>query len=399
MHPLYLLTAAIVVLLMVPTAGACLYLLILTCLSGRPATLRTPARTPFFDVIVPAHNEAVGIAHTVTSLRRLDWPAERFRVIVIADNCTDDTARVARDAGATVLERHDADNRGKGYALAHVFSWSRAEQKADAVVVVDADSKASANLLQAFAARIDSGSQALQAHYGVLNPDVSWRTRLMAIALGAIHRLRSRGRERLRLSCGIRGNGWCVTHSLLDAIPYQAYSLTEDVEFGVDLGLAGHRVAYCDEAYVDGEMVSTESAARSQRQRWEGGRFKLIRSKVPLLLRRAVTGGSGVCLDLALDLLILPLSYIVLGAGVLLVATIALSAANPSTLSRALLGGSVFNCVALAAYVCRGWALSGVGSKGLWDLFRVPGFIFWKLVLLISGPKTSAWIRTKREGS
>lgn len=399
MNPLYLLIVAIIVLLMVPTAGACLYLMVLTVLSGRPAAPRAPIRKPFFDVVVPAHNEAGGIAHTVASLRRLDWPADRFRVIVIADNCSDDTARVAREAGATVLERHDPDNRGKGYALAHVFSWSRAKQLAEAVVVVDADSKASTNLLQAFAAGMDSGSQALQAHYGVLNPDVSWRTRLMAIALGAIHRLRSRGRERLRLSCGIRGNGWCVTHALLGAIPYQAYSLTEDVEFGVDLGLAGHRVAYCDEAYVDGEMVSTESAARSQRQRWEGGRFKLIRSKVPILLRRAVTGGSGVCLDLALDLLVLPLSYIVLGAGALLAATVALSAASPSTLSLTLLGVSVFNCLALAAYVCRGWALSGIGLKGLWDLFRVPGFIFWKLVLLISGPKTSAWIRTKRERS
>jgi cellulose synthase/poly-beta-1,6-N-acetylglucosamine synthase-like glycosyltransferase len=304
---------------------------------------------------------------------------------------------VAREAGAIVIERHDSHQRGKGYALAHVFRWSRADAMADAVVVVDADSEASGNLLQSFAARIELGSHAMQAHYGVLNASASWRTRLMAIALGSIHRLRSRARERLGLSCGIRGNGWCVTHALLDAIPYRAYSLTEDVEFGTDLGLAGYRVVYCDESDVNGEMVSTESASRSQRQRWEGGRLRLIRSKVPDLLRHAVTARSRVCLDLALDLLILPLSYIVLSAAALLGVAIALSLLSRSAFNLTLLGLGIVDCVALAAYVCRGWALSGVGMKGFWDLLRVPGFILWKLLLLVSGPKTTTWIRTRRE--
>jgi 1,2-diacylglycerol 3-beta-glucosyltransferase len=380
------------------TTGACLYLLVLTCLSGRGGIPSFPARTPFFDVIVPAHNEAAGIQRTVANLRQLDWPDGRFRVVVVADNCTDDTARMAGEAGALVLERHDLANRGKGYALAHAFSWSRADAKADAVVVVDADSAASANLLQSFAARLELGSHALQAHYGVLNASASWRTRLMAIALGSIHKLRSRARERLGLSCGIRGNGWCVTHALLDEIPYEAYSLTEDVEFGIDLGLAGYRVAYCDDAQVDGEMVSTESAARSQRQRWESGRLRLIRTKVPALLRYAVSGPSRVCLDLALDLLILPLSYIVLSAVALLAVALTLSIMSPTTLNLTLLAVSSADCAALAAYVCRGWALSGVGREGFWDLLRVPGFIFWKLLLLVSGPKTTTWIRTKREG-
>jgi len=237
----------------------------------------------------------------------------------------------------------------------------------------------------------------MQAHYGVLNPGASWRTRLMAIALGSIHRLRSRARERLGLSCGIRGNGWCVTHALLDAIPYQAYSLTEDVEFGIELGLAGHAVAYCDEAHVNGEMVSTESAARSQRQRWENGRLRLIYDKVPTLLRHAVLRRSLVCFDLALDLLILPLSYIALSVAALLAVTLALSLSSPSASHLSLLGIAVLDGAALAAYVGRGWALSGVGTEGFWDLLRVPGFILWKLLLLVSGPKTTTWIRTRRE--
>jgi glycosyltransferase involved in cell wall biosynthesis len=382
---------------MVPTAAACLYLFALTCLSARLAVPAAAARGIFFDVIVPAHNECEGIRQTVLNLRQLNWPAEHFRIVVVADNCTDDTASVAREAGAIVVERKDPGNRGKGYALDFIFRWSRAANLARAVVVVDADSRASANLLQAFAARIENGSHAVQAHYGVLNTSASWRTRLMAIALGAIHKVRSRARERLRLSCGIRGNGWCVTHALLAQIPYKAYSLVEDVEFGVDLGLAGHRVAYCDEAHVNGEMVTTERAARSQRQRWEGGRFHLIRSRVPTLLRSAVSVPSLMCLDLAVDLLILPLSYIALSAAGVLIFALGLLSISRSPLYLCVLTLALFNCIALAAYVGRGWAVSGVGIRGVWDFLRVPGFIFWKVVLMVFGPKTSAWIRTRRE--
>ena len=187
----------VVALWLVPTTASCLYLFVLTLASARGATPDRATRSPFFDVIVPAHNEAAGIQQTVASLLKLDWPVDRFRIVVIADNCTDETARLAREAGALVLERHHAVERGKGYALAHAFNWSRADGKAEAVVVVDADSAASANLLQSFAARLEQGSHAVQAHYGVLNADAAWRTRLMAIALGSIHKLRSRARERL----------------------------------------------------------------------------------------------------------------------------------------------------------------------------------------------------------
>jgi cellulose synthase/poly-beta-1,6-N-acetylglucosamine synthase-like glycosyltransferase len=380
-------------LVALPATAACLYLLVLTCLSARPASPPVSSQKVFFDIIVPAHDEAAGIGNTISSLKRLHWPADRYRIVVVADNCTDATAAISRDAGATVLERQDSSLRGKGYALAHAFSWSRSAALAQAVAVVDADSVVSGNLLESFAARIEGGARALQAHYGVSNANDSWRTRLMAIALGAIHRVRSRARERLGLSCGIRGNGWCVTHALLEKTPYQSFSLTEDIEFGIDLGLSGDRVVYCDESEVRGEMVTGEQAARSQRQRWEGGRLALIRNKVPLLLRAAVSRRSLVCLDLALDLLVLPLSYVVLNV----VAILAIGAANPDGLRSVLLALGLIDLLALMVYVCRGWALSGVGIAGIWDLMRVPVFLFWKLFIIRFLPKPDTWIRTKRE--
>ncbi len=378
-----------------PAIAACVYLLALTLLSAALAPLPPSARKLRFDVIVPAHNEEAVIAEVIGSLKRINWPATQFRVVVVADNCTDATPEIAAAAGAHVMQRKDLENRGKGYALDFAFKASRAREWADAVVVVDADAQVSDNILEAFARRIELGERAVQAHYGVSNTDASWRTRLLSIAKAAFHIVRSRGRERLKLSCGIRGNGWCVTHALLDQVPYRAFSLTEDLEYGIALGLAGFRVAYADEAHSDAEMVSGEKASRKQRQRWEQGRFQLMRSKTLPLLRQAFARRSRVCLDLALDLLVLPLSYVALNAAAFLVLAV-LAAGQLSTAWEWLAAGC---CLVLIMHILRGWQLSGAGLRGLLDLGRAPFFLVWKLMVMLGGGESKEWVRTKRERS
>lgn len=392
-----MIAAAVLALSLVALAGvpAAAYLLLATLLSARERPPQRSSRTVKFDVFVPAHNELTVIERVVRSLQRLDWPADRFRVIVIADNCTDATATLARNAGALVFERHDPTLRGKGYALAYAFELSAAQAWADAVVVIDADAEASTNLLESFAARIERGAPAVQAHYGVLNPMVSWRTRLMTIATAAFHIVRSRARERLGLSCGIRGNGWCVTHRLLERVPYRAFSLAEDLEYGIEIGLAGGRVHYADEAHSNADMVSSEQIANKQRQRWEQGRFLLIREKTPLLLRAALARRSAVCLDLALDLLVLPLSYVALGILALIVLAAALSWWAPVLLPWLFVG--IGGLGAIALYVLRGWQLSGIGARGLVDLARAPLFLAWKVLLMLKRRTSDEWIRTERE--
>ena len=383
-------------LLGVPAVLACAYLTLVLIFSGRLPTPGRSSRQLRFDVIVPAHNEAVGIARTVASLRKLDWPPEQFRVVVIAHNCTDATASRAADAGARVLERHGSDHRGKGFALRFAFEHSRDAHWADAVVVIDADSEASANLLEACAARIEGGAVAIQADYGVRNPHAAWRTRLMTVAMGAFHIARSRARERLHLSCGIRGNGWCVTHKLLQQVPYGAFSLTEDIEYGIDLGMAGFRVQYAAEAEVKGEMVSNARSAQSQRLRWEQGRFELIAQRTLPLLRAALRGRSRVCLDLALDLMMLPLSSVafnIVAFAIVGACDSLLAGGEPTALWVAAGCDSL-----LVLYVLRGWQLSGVGARGLLDLLWAPVYVVWKAVLLLRSRSSGAWIRTEREG-
>ena len=386
------LALTLVALAAVPPAG---YLLLATLLSARARTPAPSSRRVKFDVLVPAHNEESVIVRVVQSLKRLDWPQDRFRIIVIADNCTDATAALARGTGALVFERHDPAQRGKGYALAYAFERSAAEAWADAVVVIDADAEASPNLLEAFAARIEHGAAAVQAHYGVLNPMASWRTRLMTIATAAFHIVRSRARERLGLSCGIRGNGWCVTHRLLQRVPYRAFSLAEDLEYGIEIGMGGARVHYADEAHSNADMVSGEQIANKQRQRWERGRFQLIREKTVPLLRAARARRSAVCLDLALDLLVLPLSYVALTITALLM--LAALASLWHSVFVPWLGIGIGSAAAVALYVLRGWYLSGIGARGLIDLARAPLFLVWKIVLMQKRKTSDEWIRTERE--
>jgi GT2 family glycosyltransferase len=383
-------------LLGLPLLLAALYLFVFTLLSAR---LRVPASSePLrrFRFVVPAHNESAGIAATVASLRDVDYPRELFEVVVVADNCQDDTAEQARAAGATVLERNDTEKRGKGYALDHAFSATPAG--VDAVVVIDADTLVSRNILRAFAARRELGAQAIQADYAVRNPDAAWRTRLVAIAFGAFHIVRSRARERLRLSCGLRGNGMCFATELLQKVPHRAYSVVEDVEYGLRLGEAGHRVHYTDEAHVYGEMVTTSAAANTQRRRWEEGRKLLVRQNAGRLLRAGLRGDR-VLLDLAIDLLVPPLSSIALTMllGSLAGAALMLGLGAPAV-SLAAYGAGLS---AVVLYVLRGWMVSGTGLRGLLDLGLAPVYVAWKVALRFKKPPraTSEWVRTKREAN
>jgi cellulose synthase/poly-beta-1,6-N-acetylglucosamine synthase-like glycosyltransferase len=349
-------------------------------------------------MVVPAHNESAVIGRTVRSLIAVDWPAELRRVVVVADNCSDNTAALARNDGAEVLERFSDTERGKGFALAHAYKTIIAEDWADAVVVIDADTEVTPNLLQAFASRIETGTQAMQAYSGVLNPQVNWRTRLVTIAMTLMHRVRCRGRQRLRVSCGVRGNGMCFVLPLLKSVPHRAFSIVEDLEYSVQLGDAGVAVECVDEAEVLAEMVTSGKAAESQRQRWEGGRMAYLREQGLPLLKRAIAARDPVRFELALDVFTPPLASLALASAGLLVLAAILMALDFAT-SFALVPPSL--CVLfLVVHVLRGVALSGLGWRGWAELARAPFFVLWKLSLKLRRKRGGqGWVRTQREGT
>ncbi len=373
------------------------YLGILTAASKRHRPTTGTDRSVRFAFVIPAHNEAFGITETISSLRSVDYPRHSFRVVVIADNCADDTAAVARSAGAQVIERTDDARRSKGFALSDVLPLVLADRWVDAVVVVDADSVVTPNVLALCAGRIASGEEALQVRYGIRNPDDSWRTQLLAVAFACFHDVRSAGRETLGLSCGLRGNGMVFTRRALEVAPHRAASLVEDLEHGMDLADAGIRVAYVEGASVLAEMPTTDEGSRSQRDRWERGRAALRRRAVAML-------GSGVryrdaCrVDLATDVLVPPLGTVAaltLGSGVVAVGTSLLRRRIDASVLPAAVAA-----VGLGSHVAAGWRASGTGWRGLSALARVPGYLLWKVHGRSSAPDVGAsaspWVRTLR---
>ncbi len=183
--------------------------------------------------------------------------------------------------------------------------------------------------------------------------------------------------------------------SLLREVPWSAFSVVEDVEYGLRLGEAGHRVRYAGEASVLGEMTAGERASRSQRRRWESGRARIARAFLPRLARRALA--DRVAADLALDLVVPPLSVLVALTVAGTSVSFALSSFDPAAQAAFLLWS--VSALALVAYGVRGWQLSGTGVRGLAGLaFAVP-YIAWKLTLpLRGGARATSWVRTTREG-
>ena len=373
----------------------CYLLALLGAAAGR--SRRPPATVPGglrFAIVVPAHDEEAGIEETLASLRRLDYPADRYEVIVVADNCRDRTAALARAVGATVYERHDPERPGKGHALAWALERLLAERpEAEAVVVVDADCCVSPNLLAAMEVRLRDGASAVQANYVVANPGASWSSGLRFAAFALINTVRPLGKERLGLSCGLLGTGMGFSRALLDRQPWQAFSITEDRQYHLQLVEAGERVVFVPEASVSSPMPTSLRGAREQQLRWEGGRWRLAGEWMPRLIRSGLRRGDPVRLHAALEPLVPPQSLLLAGIAPLAVLAVGLR-------SRAGLWLAAASLLGQTCYVVGGLLLVRAPAAAFRALALAPVLAIWKLglyarVLLGRGP--TGWVRTDRE--
>jgi cellulose synthase/poly-beta-1,6-N-acetylglucosamine synthase-like glycosyltransferase len=338
-------------------------------------------------VVVPAHNEEQHIARCVKSLFAAERSLIDLDVVVIADNCDDNTAEEARRAGAVVLVRTNAQERGKGYALDYAFHTLGAERW-DAFAVVDADSEVAANFLKELCSAMSAGAAAAQCRYLVRNSGESVRTRLMKVAGAAFNVLRPRGRDRCGLSAGIYGNGFVLSAETLRAVPYTASSLVEDFEYHIALVEAGIKVRFVDNTAVYGDMPASGAGVKTQRTRWEGGRFRLIREKTLPLLGEVFRGKLAL-LEPCLDLLLLPLAFHV--------CLLLLAALTPFWPVRA---AAIFGLCVVAFHLAAAIAVTGGGLQDVFVLFAAPLYIIWKLLLIPRLARSSSakatWARTER---
>lgn len=355
---------------------------------------------PRFAILIPAHDEEAVIEAALASIARVDYPPERFTRIVIADNCTDTTAALARDAGAEVYERSDDVQRAKGFALSWMIEKLLAENAAyDAFVIVDADSRLSPNFLHRMAETLASGAQVAQGQYRVHNGDDGWTAGLRAVAFALFNHLRPLGRSYLGWSAGLKGNGMCFRREVFAEIGWESYSLAEDAEYHLRLIDAGIHVAYVPDAIVSTEMPTSLRQAQSQQARWERGRIDLARACFGPLLRGFMRDRDLARLDVAMEIVLPPLSLVV-GLTLVYFLCATLLAWWPGIIVASVLS------VALGVHIVIGAALARLSRRAYFSLLRAPLFIVWKCWIYLSALSgallrrgAKAWVRTERVAS
>jgi Glycosyltransferase like family 2 len=353
--------------------------------------------TSAFAIIVPAHDEELLIGKTLESLKRLEYPADGFAVHVIADNCSDRTAEIARAAGVTVHERHDSEKRGKGHALAFAFeTLLHGATPYDAFIVLDADTVVDPGFLRALARGLARGGKALQAHNAVLNAAESPTSALRWLALSLMNYIRPLGRNVLGGSSTLTGNGMCLTRGLLVRHPWQAFGITEDYQYYLSLVASGEKILFVPDAGVRSVMPTSARQLATQDIRWESqspDEQSTQRRIAWSLLSHGLRKMSWVRLDALAELLTPPLSLLA-GGSVLLVATAFVLGGSVQVVLAAALAG------AMLVYVGSAFVLLRPPLGVYRAMVYAPAYIVRKLWIYFVARRlrknTAGWVRTSR---
>lgn len=266
-----------------------------------------------FALVVAAHNEEMVIGNMVKSLKKLDYPAEAYDIFVIADNCTDKTAEIAREAGALVYERENDKERGKGYALEWMFAQIfEMEKQYDSISIFDADNIVDEQYLREMNKELNKGYRVVQGYIDSKNPFDSWITCAYSISFWSISRLFQNARYNLGITCQLSGTGFCIDTALLKRIGWKATCLTEDMEFTARLALEGEKVGWAYHAKVYDEKPLTLSQSWKQRTRWMQGHADVCSRFCWKLLKRSVEKRDWSAFDCAIYLMN-PLKIICMG--------------------------------------------------------------------------------------
>jgi len=353
-------------------------------------------------VLIPAHNEQAGIGPTLDRLSPQLGPSDR--VLVVADNCTDDTADIARTKGAQVLVRVDRTRRGKGYALdAGVKQLGSWERPPDVVVVLDADCWFEHDRdLARLGSRALATSRPQQARDELVASERSSPgERLARFAFLVKNSIRPLALRRLGAPCLLTGTGMAIPWRCIEAVDLASGDIVEDMRLGIDLAIAGFPPCHYPSACVLSEPPNADRARVTQRTRWEQGHLRSIASHAPRLVRTCVRRPR--LAVLALELCVPPLSSLVLllvGGAVLLAMLWLIPGLIWQGWSLSVLPlAAILGTLAIASgSLLVAWAVRGRGILSAGDLLAIPWYALGKLPiylhLLRGGERT--WVRTER---
>lgn len=350
---------------------------------------------PRLAVLVPAHNEGRGILPTVADIRAQLQPGDQL--LVIADNCSDDTARVAREAGAEVIERHDLEQRGKGYALACGVRHLERDSP-EVVIVIDADCRLGEGALATLAVCCSANDRPAQAQNLMKAPPDAQRVdyKFAEFAWLIRNHVRPLGLAAMGLPCNVRGTGMALPWQAVCSVDLGSSKLVQDAKLGIDLAKQGHGAVYCPLARIESLFPQSTGGTLAQRQRWELGSLQIIRKEALRLFFAALLRRDLGLLALALDTLVPPVAF--LGGMLLLGLAVSGGAAllGASAAAAALFASAI---ALLAGSILAAWARFGRGALPARDAVHALPFLLQKLQIykpLLMGQKTG-WTRTHRD--
>lgn len=268
----------------------------------REVKILTPKKT--FAVIVAAHNEQAVIGQLIDNLQKLEYPKELYDIFVVADNCSDNTAAIARAGGAIVYERTSSVGKGKGFALEWMFNQLFAmERQYDAIVVFDADNLVHPRFLLEMNNRLLKGDKLIQGYLDAKNPYDTWVSGTFAIAFWVIDHIWHLAKTNIGLSSVLGGTGMCIATDVLKRHGWGATCLTEDMEFTMKSLVEGIKTTWAHDAIVYDEKPLTFRQSWNQRKRWAQGQFDVAQRFIPKMIQAGIAQRDIRILDGCLHLL------------------------------------------------------------------------------------------------
>jgi cellulose synthase/poly-beta-1,6-N-acetylglucosamine synthase-like glycosyltransferase len=348
-----------------------------------------------FAIIIPAHNEEFLIRNICESILQINYPRDFYELFVVADNCTDKTAKIVREYPINLLERNDLSNIGKGQALAWAFKKISLDHF-DAVFIVDADNYVDSEILNQLNKHINNGEVAIQCYNGVGNRYDSWFTQLLYVSRVISNTLYHEAKYRLGLSSYLMGNGLSFKSELLQQKGWTAFSTGEDWEYYAQLVESGIRVGFASRAKVFHQESCSLNQATSQRLRWSSGRFKIARTLGFSLFLKGIRERNWWIIDASFPLLFpnYSLLFNLTLAGLFLSLLATYSVISYFVISfSALLVGQILLFIA-------GTIIAGSPLKVFRAALYAPIFLIWKGsidFLSVTGLyRNKKWVRTAR---
>jgi cellulose synthase/poly-beta-1,6-N-acetylglucosamine synthase-like glycosyltransferase len=345
-------------------------------------------------IIIPAHNESAGVLGTLTDL--MPQLSANDRLIVVADNCSDDTAALAASAGAEVIERIDLVRIGKGYALAHGLAHLN-DKPPEFVIFIDADCRVQRDMiarLKLACATFDTPVQACflmvaaeQSPIDHTLAEFAWIVKNWARPLGLLA---------LGFPVQLMGTGMIFPWKQIRSVVLASDNLAEDLKLGLDLTAAGHAPRFYPQVVGTSEFPLSTKGTDSQRQRWVQGHVGMILEEAPKLLLRALIKRNWRLLVLVVDLMVPPLSLLVFLIVATFLAALALILIGAPSTAAAIAGA---NFVILGCSIFLSWLKFGQEVISLRDLAPAALQIWRKLPFYFSlyiGKRATSWVRTDR---